>query len=40
MHRLSITSTESFAVRAQRSEAARVVLWMRILLGMLEAATP
>ncbi|HZN67759.1 MAG TPA: PP2C family protein-serine/threonine phosphatase [Tepidisphaeraceae bacterium] len=31
----SISSSESFAARAQRSEARRVVLWTVVLLGML-----
>jgi serine phosphatase RsbU (regulator of sigma subunit) len=31
----SITSTESFAARAQRSEAQRVLLWSGVLVGML-----
>ena len=31
----SITSTESFAARAQRSEATRVMLWTVVLVGML-----
>src|SRR5688500_3960695 len=35
MQQGSITSTESFATRAQRSEAARIVLWIIVLLGML-----
>src|SRR3954463_6386408 len=35
MTQRSITSTESFAARAQRSEASRVVLWTIVLVGML-----
>lgn len=31
---VSITSTESFAIRAQRSEERRVVLWLAVLVGM------
>jgi len=34
MNRPSITSSESFAARAQRSEATRVGLWLVVLLGM------
>jgi serine phosphatase RsbU (regulator of sigma subunit) len=34
MTKTSITSTESFAIRAQRGEAKRVVLWMIVLAGM------
>jgi serine phosphatase RsbU (regulator of sigma subunit) len=35
MNRPSVTSSESFALRAQRSEAIRVLLWMMVLIGML-----
>jgi serine phosphatase RsbU (regulator of sigma subunit) len=35
MPRPSVTSTDSFAARAQRSEATRVVLWIVVLVGML-----
>jgi serine phosphatase RsbU (regulator of sigma subunit) len=35
MDRPSITSSESFALRAQRSEAIRVLLWLMVLIGML-----
>jgi serine phosphatase RsbU (regulator of sigma subunit) len=35
MQAISITSGESFAARAQRSEAQRVVLWTVVLVGML-----
>lgn len=35
MSQPSVTSTESFALRAQRSEAIRVLIWMMVLIGML-----
>jgi serine phosphatase RsbU (regulator of sigma subunit) len=35
MQQPSITSSESFAARAQRSDARRVVLWIFVLAGML-----
>ncbi len=35
MTHVSITSSESFALRAQRSEAIRVLLWTMVLVGML-----
>jgi serine phosphatase RsbU (regulator of sigma subunit) len=35
---VSITSTETFAARAQRSEATRVILWIVVLVGMLAQA--
>src|SRR5687768_7329133 len=31
----SVTSSDSFEVRAQRSEARRVVIWLTVLVGML-----
>src|SRR3954451_3244523 len=34
MAQVSITSTESFASRAQRSEATRAALWFVVLAGM------
>ena len=34
MGSVSITSTESFATRAKRSEALRVALWITVLVGM------
>ncbi len=34
MTKVSITSTDSFAARAQRSEAKRVALWLAVLVGM------
>src|SRR3954469_18404275 len=34
MAQVSITSTESFAFRAQRSEATRAALWLVVLAGM------
>ena len=35
MTHVSITSSESFALRAQRSEVVRVLLWTTVLIGML-----
>ena len=35
MNQPSITSSESFSLRAQRSETIRVMLWSMVLLGML-----
>ena len=35
MNNTSLTSTDSFAARAQRSEADRVVIWLIVLVGML-----
>ena len=35
MHRKSFTSSDSFAARAQRSEAHRVVIWLVVLVAML-----
>jgi serine phosphatase RsbU (regulator of sigma subunit) len=35
MNTQSLTSSESFASRAQRSEANRVVIWLAVLVGML-----
>src|SRR5687768_2249329 len=35
MHRKSFTSSDSFAARAQRSEANRVVIWLVVLVAML-----
>src|SRR5688572_20414810 len=35
MHRKSFTSSDSFAARAQRSEAHRVVIWLIVLIAVL-----
>src|SRR5688572_26528409 len=35
MNNASLTSSDSFAARAQRSEARRVVIWLIVLVGML-----